>query len=358
MPLGPAAAIWRHALARAPARGGSRTTTSGCDRSCGTRFRTVETSPHRASTAVMPTRRRLRCALRTGILPPSTLSMRVRSAASVASGSVNRPEPEYRSQSVAAFAPSSTPRTSVSTWSASAIGAWRCICQKPAASTVYRNSCPSTATVSSSSREPSRSSPSTRTAWLAPSSGDAAPAAGRGSGTAMRICEPGSKPPSQTWHSSATSSSARLANGIVSIGTRTWVPRRRIEGRPWSSAIISMRVRQLRPPVSKSHAMRSIGTSSSSICPRRLICSPMVMAFHRSCPSRPTCTRSAPPTPPPMANGPASGQGGVTRSSLGSTTSTTSPVQYRSSRSCGSSSTTRTSSPGRANRTKTTRPSR
>ena len=67
--------------------------------------------------------------------------------------------------------------------------------------------------------------------------------------------------------------------------------------------------------------------------------------------------RSAPPTPPPIASGPASGQLGATRSGLASITSTTSPVQNRSFLSVGSSSTILTRSPGSANRTKTTRPS-
>ena len=39
---------------------------------------------------------KLRCACLTAVLPPSTLSMRTRSALNVANGNVNRPEPEYR----------------------------------------------------------------------------------------------------------------------------------------------------------------------------------------------------------------------------------------------------------------------
>lgn len=143
---------------------------------------------------------------------------------------------------------------------------------------------------------------------------------------------------------------------MVSIGTRTWVPRLRMDGRPFSSAIISMRVRQCSPCSASSSGMRSIGTSTST-WPRRLICSAMDVDFHLSCPGSETCTKSAPPTPPPMASGPANGHTGSTRSSLASSTSVTSPVQKRSSRSCGSSNTTRTSSPGNTNRTNTTRPS-
>ena len=93
------------------------------------------------------------------------------------------------------------------------------------------------------------------------------------------------------------------------------------DGMPLSSAIISMRVRQLRPPASLSPGMRSMGTATS-IWPSRLICSETVMAFHLSWPGKETCTRSAPPTPPPIAKGPASGHAGMTRSSDGSRTST------------------------------------
>ena len=178
----------------------------------------------------------------------------------------------------------------------------------------------------------------------------------RGSGTDRRIWEPGSKLPSHTCSRSATSSNVRLANGMVSIGTRTCVPRRCIDGRPSASAIISMRVRQCKPRSASSSDIRSMGTSTST-WPSLAICSATDVTFHFSCPASDTCTKSAPPTPPPMARGPANDHIGSVRSSLASSTSTTSPVQKRSSRSCGSSNATRTSSPGNANRTNTTRPS-
>ncbi len=72
---------------------------------------------------------------------------------------------------------------------------------------------------------------------------------------------------------------------MVSMATRLCVPRRRMDGMPLSSAIISMRVRQLRPPAALSPGMRSMGTATS-IWPSRLICSETVMAFHLSWPGK------------------------------------------------------------------------
>ena len=77
----------------------------------------------RASTLPKWMALRLRCACLTAVLPPSTLSMRVRPALNVANGSVNRPEPEYKSHRHAEVAPSSSPCTKDITWPVNAIGA-------------------------------------------------------------------------------------------------------------------------------------------------------------------------------------------------------------------------------------------
>ena len=78
---------------------------------------------HTASTLPKWMALRLRCACLTAVLPPSTLSMRVRPALNVANGSVNRPEPEYKSHRHAEAAPSSSPCTKDITWPVNAIGA-------------------------------------------------------------------------------------------------------------------------------------------------------------------------------------------------------------------------------------------
>lgn len=112
-----------HTFARAPARGGSSTTISGLAKSLRTLASVLATSPTRASTLPKWMALRLRCACLTAVLPPSTLSMRVRPALNVANGSVNRPEPEYKSHRHAEAAPSSSPCTKDITWPVNAIGA-------------------------------------------------------------------------------------------------------------------------------------------------------------------------------------------------------------------------------------------
>lgn len=57
--------------------------------------------------------------------------MRVRPALNVANGSVNRPEPEYKSQITASAADCSCPLTRLITCVPRAIGAWRCTCPEP-----------------------------------------------------------------------------------------------------------------------------------------------------------------------------------------------------------------------------------
>ena len=106
-----------------PARGGSSTTISGLAKSLRTLASVLATSPTRASTLPKWMALRLRCACLTAVLPPSTLSMRVRPALNVANGSVNRPEPEYKSHRHAEAAPSSSPCTKDITWPVNAIGA-------------------------------------------------------------------------------------------------------------------------------------------------------------------------------------------------------------------------------------------
>ena len=110
-------------LRTAPARGGSSTTISGLAKSLRTLASVLATSPTRASTLSKWMALRLRCACLTAVLPPSTLSMRVRPALNVANGSVNRPEPEYKSHRHAEAAPSSSPCTKDITWPVNAIGA-------------------------------------------------------------------------------------------------------------------------------------------------------------------------------------------------------------------------------------------
>lgn len=119
----PDSAICLHTFARAPARGGSSTTISGLAKSLRTLASVLATSPTRASTLPKWMALRLRCACLTAVLPPSTLSMRVRPALNVANGSVNRPEPEYKSHRHAEAAPSSSPCTKDITWPVNAIGA-------------------------------------------------------------------------------------------------------------------------------------------------------------------------------------------------------------------------------------------
>src|SRR3954452_7481872 len=337
MARAPVPASSRLTAGPAPARGGSRTTTSGLPSSPSSSVSpSASTSPCHTSACGKPAR--LASAAAQAARSDSTQTTRPASPAAGASAPPNRPAPAYRSSTVSPGRTSAKPATAATRASAAA----GCTCQNPVPST-------------SQSRPPAR-----RSARETGSSGSSPP----GRTTRLDVGCPRryslvvvtaqvesietytAPAPGQRRCSTAAAAGSTVI-GQSSRTTTSWERCRRSPDAPERSTAKRARDRQRSGPPGSSSTVTATSWSPA----RRANSSRTTAALSVRCSAGSTCCQSHPPQRP----GPLYGQGRSTRAGEGSRTSIASARQNPGWRSSVTRTTTR--SPGRLCRTKTTRPS-